>query len=431
MHRFESKNNIQAGNWIIGSGYDHTSLQEKSHPTKQMLDVEFPKTAVVIQHKSGHFGVFNTTALKNIGFDGKDKNGYLEENEYITAMKKIPLPDSKQLISAYKKAMDSYASYGITTIQEGMMIRQMLPLYQMLIQNKLLSLDVVGYPQISDEKEVYTAFHEHSKEYLSNFRLGGYKIILDGSPQGKTAWMKTPYAGTKDYYGVSSMQSEEVENAIKKAVADGRQILAHCNGDAAVEQFLNAAESAVKPHEFELIRPVIIHGQLLAKNQLARTKKLGIIPSFFVAHCYYWGDTHIQNFGFDRAAQICPAGSALHNNILFTFHQDTPVVKPNMLETVQCAVTRETKNGVILGSDERISVYEALKAVTINAAYQYGEEKTKGSIAIGKKADFIIMDANPLEIKPENIKKISILETYKSGTCIYKKYNNYDPNVEQ
>lgn len=416
---FAKKTNVKLGEWIIASGYDHNVLKEKAHPTKELLDKAFPDIAVVLQHQSRHFGVFNTMALSKIGFEGMDNDGYIEEKEFVEALKKIPMPDPEHMLNAYKKAMDSYASYGITTIQEGMMAIQMMPLYKMLLKNNLLYLDVVGYPQISDGDAYFKAFPKCIESYDSHFRLGGYKIFLDGSPQGRTAWMKMNYKGT-DSFGVSTMSDEEVAGAVKKAVVDGRQLLAHCNGDAAAEQFIFAAKQIEDIEEFKKIRPVIIHGQLLSKDQLPRVKQLGIIPSFFVAHCYYWGDTHIRNFGFERASEISPIKSALENNILFTLHQDTPVILPNMLETVWCAVMRKTKSGVILGKNEQISVYDALKAVTINAAYQYGEEKSKGSISTGKQADFIVLSENPLEVPPERLKEIAVLETYKSGLCIYK-----------
>ena len=144
-----------------------------------------------------------------------------------------------------------------------------------------------------------------------------------------------------------------------------------------------------------------------------------MIPSFFVAHVYHWGDTHIENFGMERAQNISCAGSALKKGITFTFHQDTPVIMPDMIETIWCAVNRQTKNGVTLGENQKIPVYEALKAVTKNAAYQYFEEKNKGTIEKGKKADLVILSGNILEYS--DIRSISVLETIKEGKTIYRR----------
>lgn len=419
--QFSKTNMLQPGQWIIAGGYDHNLLLEKAHPTRQLLDHYFPDIAVVLQHKSGHFGVFNSTALTAMNMKNQYTDGYLEENDFVEAIKKVPMPNPEQLLRAYREAIEHYASYGITTIQEGMMVSQMLPLYQMLLRSDYLTLDVIGYPQISEAGKFYEAFPNSIAGYDCHFKLGGYKIILDGSPQGRTAWMKSPYLGTTNDFGVSTMSDADVSAALQKAVNDKRQLLAHCNGDAAAEQFLSCAEKIIDKDTLAKIRPVMVHAQLLSLDQLEDVKRLGIIPSFFVAHCYYWGDTHVQNFGINRASQISPAKSALDQGILFTFHQDTPVIEPDMLQTIWCAVNRKTKAGVLLGENQQISVLDAIKAVTINAAYQYGEEAVKGSIVSGKNADFVILDKNPLEIAVENLNTISILETYKSGDSIYKK----------
>ena len=217
------------------------------------------------------------------------------------------------------------------------------------------------------------------------------KHFLDGSPQGRTAWMRTPYLGEeKDYYAYGTQRDEQLQANLELALKDNMQILVHCNGDAACEQYINQYEKIKKKYEIENdIRPVIIHAQLLDRDQLNRVKNLNMIPSFFVAHVYYWGDIHIQNYGFERASRISLAKDALDKGIIFTFHQDSPVIKPNMLETIWCAVNRTTKDGILLGKDERISPMEALKAVTKNAAYQYFEENIKGTLKEGKLADLV------------------------------------------
>ena len=198
------------------------------------------------------------------------------------------------------------------------------------------------------------------------------------------------------------------------------QILAHCNGDNAAEQFINAIEKEEKSIKNK--RPVMIHAQTIRKDQIIKCKKLGIIPSFFIAHIYYWGDIHIKNLG-KRAYKISPAKEALDNNMKFTFHQDTPVLEPNMLETIEIAVNRKTRNRKILGEKEKIEVYDALKAVTINAAYSYFEENKKGSIKPGKIADLVILTHNPLKVDKEKIKNIKIYETWKNGKRVYKNEN--------
>lgn len=278
---------------------------------------------------------------------------------------------------------------------------------------------MVGYPDAASAAAVKAAFPEHLRRYKDRFKIGGYKMFLDGSPQGRTAWMRRPYEGGGDYTGYGTLTDNQVEDVLRQAVRDGMQPLAHGNGDAACAQFLQAVQ-AVGPSASAL-RPVLIHAQLLGTDQLPAVKRLGVTPSFFVAHVYHWGDTHLENFGRTRASAISPARSAEKLGIRFTFHQDTPVIPPDMLETVWCAVNRRTKAGVLLGEEERVDTLTALRAVTANAAWQYGEEGEKGTLAPGKRADLTVLDRNPLQTPPEALRDIRVLETYKDGVCIYRR----------
>ena len=155
-------------------------------------------------------------------------------------------------------------------------------------------------------------------------------------------------------------------------------------------------------------------------DQLPEVKKLGMIPSFFMAHVYHWGDIHVNNFGFDRASQISPAKSALDEGIKFTFHQDAPVIEPNMIETMWIAVNRKMKDGTVLGENQKIPALAALEAVTKNGAYQYFEEDIKGTIKEGKLADLVILDKNPLKVESDDIRNIKVMETMKEGNTIFK-----------
>ncbi len=432
---FIEKKQVPKGQWVVAKGYDHNALAEQAHPGREVLDAAAPDNPVIIQHKSGHVGVYNTAALKLlhvteetkapdggvIGLKDGKLTGYMEEAAFLKYQKEIPMSSVEELMESYRKTQDVYASHGITTIQEGMMMDQMVLLYQGLLKSEMLKLDLVGYVDVNNGSELLREFGGEKGEYRGHFRIGGYKIFLDGSPQGRTAWMRTPYAGDEDYRGYGTMTEEAVYEAVKRSCEEGRQILAHCNGDAAGEQYLRAWEKAEAEGLWDADdRPVMIHAQLLGVDQLPRVKKLGMIPSFFVAHVYHWGDVHIANFGKERAKEISPAASALKEGIVFTFHQDAPVIEPDMLETVWCAVNRETKKGVLLGKEERISVLEALKAVTINGAYQYFEEQEKGSIREGKRADLVVLDQNPLETDPAAIRDIRVMETYKDGELVFR-----------
>ena len=431
IKQYIRENGLAPGEWVRAGGYDHNGLSERRHPTAALLDAAAPENPVVIQHISGHMGVFNTAALKflhtpcredavpggYIQLENGRLTGYMEENAYLQSLDKIPLPEDAAFLKAFEKAQKWYLSHGITFAQEGMFHSKLTPLYRQLLAHGLLQLDIIGYAGFDAAQGVKKAFE--SLPPGSRFKLGGYKMFLDGSPQGRTAWLREPYLGS-DKRGYATLDNETVFHQVCQAAREGTQLLAHCNGDAACEQYLSAVEKAARQGlNVQAIRSVMIHAQLLGLDQLGRVKKAGIIPSFFVAHVYHWGDVHLKNLGAERAGAISPAAAALEKNIPFTFHQDTPVIAPDMLETVWCAANRRTKAGRVLGPAQRIPVYQALRAVTANAAYQYFEEDTRGTLRPGKKADFVILSQNPLAVPPEEVRGIKVLATIKNGAPLY------------
>ena len=208
---------------------------------------------------------------------------------------------------------------------------------------------------------------------------------------------------------------------VRRAGAEHMQLLAHCNGDAACAQYLAALETAAREGvDLTAMRPVMIHAQLLGRDQVPEVRRLGVIPSFFAGHVYHWGDIHLENLGPERAARISPAGSAAALGIPFTLHTDAPVLPPDILETVWCAVIRVTRSGRVLGPKERVDVSAALAAVTANAAYQYFEEGDKGTLARGLRADLVVLDRDPLAAPPEELRDIRVLETWKDGRPVFR-----------
>ena len=433
--KYKEENNVPEGKWINANGYDNNILIENKQITKKELDEVLPNNPIVIQHQSGHTGIMNSLGLKLVGITNEtvspdggliekingELTGYLEENAFIENVKKVPMPSIDDLKQAFKRAEMKYASYGIATVQEGFLPKELLNIYKAIVKENQCKLDVISYVDKNILQDIYNEFPKCIKKYYNHFKIGGIKIFLDGSPQARTAWMREPYIGDNNYYGYGTMKDEEVEEAINLAYKNKLQILAHCNGDRASQQYINAIKNITENNKEDIskIRPVLIHGQLLGINQLDEVKNLGIIPSYFIAHVYYWGDIHIKNFG-KRAEVITPAGSSLRKNILFTFHQDSPVIEPNMFETIWCAVKRQTKTGVLLGNSEKINVIDAIKAVTTNSAYQYFEENEKGSIKEGKTADLIIVDKNPLNIDIDELREVKVLETIKGGETIFR-----------
>lgn len=420
-------------NEIIGYGYDHNFLKEQTHPNKDVLDSVCTDRPIVILHTSGHMCVVNSFILKEKNLEsqpdpegghyGRDEKGeltgYLEE---IPAMMSVLMDvfgnAQKQFPHLMNKAQDIYLEHGITTCQDGATSYDGFKGLAYLSQMGLLKIDVVSYVMAADFKRTLEDYKDYNKRYIHRLKLGGMKMVLDGSPQGKSAWLSKPYENSGDYCGYPAFKDEQVETWVKEGVDTHQQILAHCNGDAAGDQFIRSYK---KTECEEDLRPVMIHCQTARDDQLDEMVKIHMIPSIFVAHTYYWGDIHLKNLGLERGRRVSPVKSALERGLKYNFHQDPPVVEPDMLHTIWCAVNRKTRLGKDIGPEQCIDVYDALKGVTINAAYAYFEEDTKGTLEAGKKADLVILDKNPLKVDKMSIKDIQVLETIKEGVSLYKK----------
>ena len=429
LSRHVQERGIQPGEWVKGTGYDQNALAEGAAPDRFCLDRACPHNPVVIQHASGHAGVFNTLALERLGAlnedcglerDGQGElTGRGEENPFLDLLGRIPMDGLEDVLRAFQGAQEEYASHGITTAQEGLLQPVMAPVYQEILRRGLLYLDVNAYVPPADYDRLRGQFAQGVSASPGIFQVAGMKIFLDGSPQGGTAWVREPYAGGG--CGTSTMTDGQVLSAFRQALDRDAQLLAHCNGDRAAEQYLTLLAQAEREAGKKLCRPVMIHAQLLGLDQLERVKALGVIPSFFVAHVYHWGEIHVKNFGLDRAGRISPAGSALARGIPFTFHQDSPVIPPDMLETIWCACVRRTKTGRVLGAEERIPVEAALRAVTQTAALQYGLERELGTLRPGKRADFVLLSGDPLRTPPEELKKLQVERTIQRGRTIWSR----------
>lgn len=430
------------GAWFIGMGYDNAFFEGSKHPTKGDLDSISTDIPIALMHASGHVGVLNSKGLELAGITpdtptpeggkiDKDENGQLTgllEESAITTLLGSQASSSftpSFMTSALERAQDLYASNGITTAQEGATMEALLPLFKLMGISGKLKIDIVAYPTLVGLKKPKAIPAYDDTRYSRHFRIGGVKLILDGSPQAKTAWLTKPYhvipeGKDADYRGYPSMETEQVEQFMKQAAENRWQVLAHCNGDAAGDQYLDAYEQAFG--EGSDARCVMIHAQTVREDQLDRMANLGILPSFFHDHTFFWGDYHMDSvLGPERGSRISPLTSALKRDMTFTMHQDTPVIPPNMLLTVHNAVNRKTRNGRDIGPEFAVDVDTTLKALTIWAARQYHEGSSKGSIEPGKIADFVILDKDPHTVDKTAIKDICVLETIKEGKTIYKR----------
>lgn len=432
---------------LVGNGYDHEQLKEKRQLTKFDLDKISDSIPVYAGHVSGHVGTMNSAALRANGIDentenpsggviariegSNEPNGFLEENAWMLTMFHImPRLTEETVEKMANIGQQYYSQYGVTTSQDGFVGDGEYDVYKLLAEKDLLDIDVHGYVgSIVPSKILNKEVDFKHQDKLGNFKFSGYKIFLDGSPQARTAWMSKPYqvvnpGDDPEYVGYPIYDDATVIKGIKVAVEDKAQFLVHCNGDEASEQFIRCYQHVVDDlGPIDDIRPVMVHCQTLREDQLDRMKGLGILPTFFVAHTFYFGDTHIENFGIERAKQISNMRYAIDNGIRCTTHEDSPVAPPNVLFSMWAAVNRVTRSGKTLGEEYKLTPYEVLTCYTVNGAYQYFEEDIKGTLEVGKIADLVIMDKNILDVEPTDIKDIKVLETIKRGKTIYKATN--------
>jgi predicted amidohydrolase YtcJ len=322
------------------------------------------------------------------------------------------------------EAQDYYFSQGITTIQDGSGHGpEKLGWYRELAEAGKLKADVVVYiaPDPKDPEFWDKAVAEcGNRVYKNHLKIGGVKLVLDGSPQARTAWMRQPYEGETEYVAYPLHTDAWVRDVLDRCIKAGLQPIAHCNGDAAAQQFIDQWEAAVQAAgQGTQLRPIMIHAQTVGFDQLDRMKALGMHPSFFVGHCWFWGDTHLKNFG-DRGKRISPVRAALDRGLVPNFHQDCPVTRPDMLHSIWCAVNRVTRAGVKIGPDQAITAEEAVRAATVGGAFAYFEDSKKGVLRPGAVADLVILDKDPTAVKPMAIRDIQVLRTIKDGKTVYQ-----------
>jgi len=438
---------ISRTGWLLGFGFDDSQLQEGVFPTADVLGEVTEDQPLMVIHQSGHFAVMNRAALALVGVDdctkevpgglirceadGKTPNGVLEENAFFGSLgvfqKSI---DADFALDLFEQGMAMFASFGYTTAQEGRAFGNSVLTAQAKADSGALPIDVALYVDYGFKDLIAAPYYSGSGyggiAYNNGLRIAGMKMTLDGSPQGKTAWLSHPYfvapqGQGPDYAGYPAMTLEQVEDEVSDAFAKNRQVLAHCNGDAAIDRFLDAVEAAVAVHGNDDRRTVLIHGQTLRKDQIARLKTLKVMPSLFPMHTFYWGDWHRESvLGPERAAYISPTRDVLDAGLIFSSHHDAPVALPDSMRVLGATVTRVTRSGQVLGPDQRVTPYEGLKAITIWPAFQHFEEGQKGSIEVGKQADFVILSDNPLTVDPLEIASIKVLQTINDGETVYQ-----------
>jgi predicted amidohydrolase YtcJ len=441
LKKVQERRKLGPGKFVMGFGYDPELLAEKRAPTKQELDAAFPDNPVILVHVSGHGAMLNSQALKAYGITAatptppggvigreagsQEPDGLLFETAFLPIFAKVPGPHDDESIELLKSGQELYLREGITTAQEGATMKHQLDLLRIMANRGLLKLDVVSLPFITEIEAVFGGQPPRNEPaYKNRLRIGGVKIVADGSPQGRTAFFTTSYktdgpAGQKNWRGEPSFPQPVLNEMVNKVYAGGATLFVHCNGDAAIDALLEAHRVASGNDPAKPRGTVGVHSQFIRRDQLEKYAAWKITPSFFTLHCFYFGDTHVANRGLEQAAFISPMKAARALGIRPANHTDFNVSPLNQIFTIHTAVNRTTRSGVTLGPDERIAPLEALEAITIDGARMYGEEATKGSIEPGKLADLVVLSGNPLTVPAAAIKDLRVEETIKEGRTVW------------
>lgn len=426
------------GSWLVGWNYDQSQLAEARHVTRAELDEAFADYKIVLMHVSGHAAVLNGAALAAggisadtpdiaggvIGRDGSGQpNGLLMENAMMRAMAALPRPDTSQRLASLQAAEMAYFAQGYTHAQEG---AAQLADTRFLTSDEArarLRIDLSIEVLYSDLPTLLANPIQPFGQWRDHVKLQGVKFILDGSPQARTAYFTHPYLhggpnGESDWHGTPIVDQATFTNLARQAHDAGLQLFMHANGDAAIDMAINGLD-ALGLQSGDNRRPVVIHSQFQRLDQLPRYAALGVSPSYFTNHTFFWGDVHVGNVGPEMASGISPIRSARAAGLHLSNHTDFPVTPLDTRFMLWSAMARTSRTAVVIGPDERVDAYAALQALTTGPAWQMFEEGRKGRIAEGLLADFVILDRNPLDTPVEAIRSIAVVATIKDGVTAY------------
>jgi hypothetical protein len=442
LKQFRDERRIPKGVLIQAYGYDENAMPNGVGLSRDDLDLDFAGNPVMVGHVSMHGAVLNSAAMKRYGISAETKTppggvilrkpgsnepaGLVMETAYLPIFASLPKPNADQEAEWSRAGQMLYAAAGITTAHEGATHAAELALMQRAAAAGAHVIDVVAYPFFTDFDAVLEKNPRSTwGRYVNGLKIGGAKITLDGSPQGKTAYFTTPYltggpGGEANWRGEPGFPEDEVKAFVKKVYDLGLPLNIHANGDAAIDMVLRAHEFAAAGDLAKQRHVTVIHSQFVRPDQLDKYAAYSITPSFYTEHTYYFGDTHILNRGREQADFISPMRAAIDKGLRPTNHTDFVVAPLDQMFVIWTAVNRISRGGAVIGADQRVTPLEALKAITLHAAYQYGEEESKGSLEPGKLANLVILDGNPLKVDPMAIKDIRVVETIKDGRTIYQ-----------
>ena len=441
LKRFAEERNIPKGELIMAYGYDDSVMPDGRLLNRDDLDEAFPDNPVRVDHVSMHGAVMNSLALKKYGISAETKTppggvivrkpgtqepwGLIMETAFLPVMEQAEPMTAQQEMEWTRAGQMLYAEAGITTAQEGATHLSQFQTMKRASEAGANIIDVVSYPFITDAEKVLSEFpvSEWGK-YSNHFKVGGIKITLDGSPQGRTAFFTTPYphggpGGEENWTGEPTFPQDLANKMVKWVYDLGVPLIIHTNGDAAIDEFLEAYEKARNGDFSRAWNVTTIHTQFIRKDQIPKFVEYKIRPSFYTLHTFYFAETHIANRGEVQGTYISPMRDAIDAGLQPTNHTDFVVAPLDQMMMLWTAVNRVSRGGREVGPDQRVTPFEGLKAMTEWAAEQYGEADSKGTLAVGKLADLVILDQDPLKVDPMSIRDIRVVETIKEGATIY------------
>ncbi len=442
LKKFRDARDIADGEIIMAYGYDETVMPDGRTLHREDLDADFPNNPVLVGHVSLHGAVLNSAAMQKFGISADtetppggvivrkegstEPDGLIMETAFLPIFASLPKPTPEQEVQWSIAGQLLYAAVGITTAHEGLTHAADIALLRRAAAGGVDIIDVIAYPFILELDEVLPENPADTfGTYHNRLKLGGVKITLDGSPQGRTAFFTTPYladgpGGEKNWSGELPFSQETVNGWFKRVYDLGLPLNIHANGDGAIDVLLAAHEYAAADDPTKDRHTTVIHSQFVRRDQLAKYVEYNLIPSLFTEHAFYFGDTHVRLRGKEQAHFLSPMRAAIDMGLRPTNHTDFNVTPLDQMFVLWTAVNRVSRSGEVIGADQRVTAVEALKAITINAAYQYSEEQSKGSITVGKLADLVIVDNNPLTVDPMKLKDIAVFETIKEGRTVYR-----------
>jgi predicted amidohydrolase YtcJ len=430
---------IPKDGWVIVWQYDNEALAEKRHITRAELDAVAADRKIVVLHQSLHGLVANSAALAAARLDDASQpppggmmlrdadgrlNGVLLEKSTFLMLAAMPQLSPEQKLARLDAAQQRYFAEGYTHAQDGATMPADLAFFTSPAARDHLKIDLALLPLYTGLDALLARPDVRFGQYDGHVKLQGIKVILDGSVQARTGYFTRDYArggpdGAHPWHGAPAMDQAAFDQLARKATDRHWQLFVHANGDAAIDMAIRGFDAAgIKAADDR--RPVVIHSQFQRREQLADYQRIGVAPSYFSNHAWYWADVHRTNFPKEVVDFISPLRSARAAGLIPSNHSDFSVTPLDTRFMLWTSMARVSPTGVVSGSDERLGAYEALQALTTGPAWQAFEEDRKGRIKAGLLADFVILDRNPLTTPVDGIRGIRVLETVKEGRSVWK-----------